>query len=243
MPGPNERGRSTEQRRFERVAKTVTLLAHRAHRKFPELSVDDLVSIGNEAAVDASRAFDEGRGIPFEIFAFKRIRGAMIRAATNEVFDPVSVAVKRAIQRELGSDMTPPAQVDLETALEDTPEKVRARTVKWLREQAAAMLAGALVAHQTASESPQGEDAVAARDAYAKGHAKLGHLLSKLPDDEHRLFEALYRRSATLDEAAATLQVSKRTVQRLHDKMKERLAAQLRRAGVTEEPPLEGRPA
>lgn len=240
MSTPTSQGRATEKRRFERVAKTVSLLAHRIHRKFPELSVDDLVSVGNEAAVEASRSFDEERGIPFEVFAFKRIRGAMIRAGVREVFDPVHVAVKRAIQSQLDFDMTPPAQVDLETALEDTPEKVRARTVKWLREQAAAMLAGALLAHQTASETPQG-DVVAARDAYEKGHAKLAELLPKLPREELAVFECIYKKGSTLVETAEALQISKRTVQRVHDKLKSRLELQLRRAGVTEEPPLEGR--
>jgi RNA polymerase sigma factor for flagellar operon FliA len=242
MSAPSERGRAAEKRRFERVTKTVGLLAHRVHRKFPELSVDDLVSIGNEAAVEASQSFEEERGIPFEVYAFKRIRGAMLRAATREVFDPVNVAVKRAIQTQLELDMTPPAQVDLETALHDTPEKIRARTVQWLRAQAASMLAGALVAQQTGADQPQGEDAFAARDAYAKGHAKLAALLPRLPEEEKTVFEQLYKKSASLDEAAATLGVSKRTIQRVHDKLKERLMLQLRREGVTEEPPLEGRP-
>ncbi len=240
MTGLSE-GRSAERKRFERVAKTVTLLAHRVHRKFPELPAEDLVSVGNEAAVEAARSYDESRDVPFEIFAFKRIRGAMLRASVREVFDPVNAAVKRAIQSRMDFDMTPPAQVDLETALTDTPEVIRARTVRWLREQATSLLATAIVTRQEGADAPQGEEGVAARDAYARGHAKLKQLLEKLPPEESALFDSLYRQNDTLEDAATRLNTSKRTIQRMHQKLKERLAVQLRGQGVTEEPPLAGR--
>jgi len=44
----------------------------------PFLELGDLVSIGTEALLQASRRFDRSRNVPFGSFAYRRVRGAMI---------------------------------------------------------------------------------------------------------------------------------------------------------------------
>ena len=41
--------------------------------------VDDLVSIGFEALLDAHARFDPARGLAFPVYAYYRVRGAMLQ--------------------------------------------------------------------------------------------------------------------------------------------------------------------
>jgi len=57
----------------------VRSLARRmAPNALPFLELGDLVSIGTEALLLASRRFDRSRKVPFGSFAYRRVRGAMI---------------------------------------------------------------------------------------------------------------------------------------------------------------------
>ena len=242
MPAPRGPGRSPEAERFERARGMIDILARRIKKRYPSIAFDDLVGAGSEAATLASRNYDAKLGIPFEMFALKRIRGAMLRLTHGETYDRVKVAVRMAVNERLGDyDMSPPAHVPLEVALEDTPEKVRARAVDWLRQQSAALMATALLHQHEHSLEADAEAAIAARDAYRHGHERLAALLAKLPEDEKLFFQRYYREEKTLDDVATELGCSARSARRLHASLKAKLASGLRRAGVTEEPPIEGR--
>lgn len=57
----------------------VRALARRmAPTAHPFLEVGDLVSIGTEALLQASRRYDRSRAVPFGSFAYRRVRGAMV---------------------------------------------------------------------------------------------------------------------------------------------------------------------
>lgn len=221
---------SVEEQRLERLQRTVNALARRTCRKYKEVSFDDLVGVGHEAALYASRSFDPAREVPFEMFALKRIRGAMIRYANGEAFG--LAPLQKAIHKRLvDGDAAPPGDVPLEVAMADTPETIRKRTVAWARKQAIAMAVTALV--QEATHQP---DQLERRDAYRKAHTILEALLQRLPEDERVLIDLHYRSGGTLSDVAERLGVSVRTVKRLHEKVKDRLAKQMRRAGVDEAP-------
>jgi RNA polymerase sigma factor for flagellar operon FliA len=107
-----------ERQRIETSVPFVEHLARRVAASMPH-SVDlgDLVQSGMIGLIDAARRFDESRGIKFETFAERRVRGAMIDALRRDAW-PRGVrrvrreleAAREALRRELGHE---PSMADL----------------------------------------------------------------------------------------------------------------------------------
>ena len=104
-----------------RVAATlpfVEQLARRVAATMPHsIDIGDLVQDGVIGLIDAAHRFDEARGIKFETFAERRIRGAMIDALRKDAW-PRGVrrqrreleAAREELRRELGCE---PSLADL----------------------------------------------------------------------------------------------------------------------------------
>src|SRR5439155_14321562 len=96
----------------------VEALARRMAASMPNsIDVGDLVQNGVIGLIDAAKRFDEDRGIKFETFAERRVRGAMIDALRRDAW-PRGVrrarreleAAREALRRELGAE---PSLADL----------------------------------------------------------------------------------------------------------------------------------
>src|ERR687890_2180570 len=96
----------------------VEQLARRVAATMPHwIDTGDLVQDGVIGLIDAARRFDEDRGIKFETFAERRIRGAMIDALRRDAW-PRGVrrqrreleAARETLRRELGHE---PSLADL----------------------------------------------------------------------------------------------------------------------------------
>lgn len=86
------------QDRVERTIPFVEALARRMAASMPHsIDMGDLVQDGVLGLIDAAQRFDEGRGIKFETFAERRVRGAIIDALRREAW-PRGV---RRVRREL----------------------------------------------------------------------------------------------------------------------------------------------
>lgn len=92
----------------------VESLARRMASTMPNsIDVGDLVQDGMIGLMDAAHRFDEGRGIKFETFAERRVRGAMIDALRRDAW-PRGVrrmrreleAAREQLRRELGAEPT-----------------------------------------------------------------------------------------------------------------------------------------
>src|SRR6185503_3077954 len=92
----------------------VESLARRMASSMPNsIDLGDLVQDGVIGLIDAARRFDEDRGIKFETFAERRVRGAMIDALRRDAW-PRGVrrvrreleAAREALRRELGGEPT-----------------------------------------------------------------------------------------------------------------------------------------
>jgi RNA polymerase sigma factor (sigma-70 family) len=59
----------------------VRSIASRLRRRVPELETDDLVSAGMIGLIEAMDRFDDGRGVSFGSFAYRRIKGAILDEA------------------------------------------------------------------------------------------------------------------------------------------------------------------
>src|ERR671923_671802 len=111
----------------------VEQLARRVAATMPHsIDIGDLVQDGVIGLIDAARRFDEGRGIKFETFAERRIRGAMIDALRKDAW-PRGVrrqrreleAAREELRRELGHE---PSLADL-AARVGSDEKRLGRTI------------------------------------------------------------------------------------------------------------------
>src|SRR5918911_4751902 len=111
----------------------VEQLARRVAATMPHsIDLGDLVQDGVIGLIDAAQRFDEGRGIKFETFAERRIRGAMIDALRKDAW-PRGVrrqrreleAAREALRRELGHE---PSLADLAARL-GSDEKRLGRTI------------------------------------------------------------------------------------------------------------------
>src|SRR6186997_1649138 len=92
----------------------VEQLARRVAATMPHsIDIGDLVQDGVIGLIDASHRFDESRGIKFETFAERRVRGAMIDALRKDAW-PRGVrrvrreleAAREELRRELGAEPT-----------------------------------------------------------------------------------------------------------------------------------------
>ena len=111
----------------------VEALARRMAASMPHsIDIGDLVQDGVIGLIDAAHRFDEDRGIKFETFAERRIRGAMIDALRKDAW-PRGVrrqrreleAAREALRRELGCE---PSLADL-AARVGSDEKRLSRTI------------------------------------------------------------------------------------------------------------------
>jgi RNA polymerase sigma factor for flagellar operon FliA len=120
----------------DRVARTIPFveaLARRMAASMPHsIDMGDLVQDGVLGLIDAAQRFDEGRGIKFETFAERRVRGAIIDALRREAW-PRGVrrvrreleAAREELRKELGCE---PSVADL-AAKVGSDEKRLSRTI------------------------------------------------------------------------------------------------------------------
>jgi len=208
-------------------------LARRTRWRWPELGLDELVSIANEALVLAARAYDPGVGVPFEAYAYSRVRGQLLRVGGAEAIGrapPLSALLR--LDDDTTSRRSEPA--DLSEALNDTPSQARQRAVRYARREIAALIAAALL-----SPGPrQADEQIITRNSSRRALAALDRAVSRLPEPQRRFVELYYRGGTRLEDIAAEFGRSIRTLQRLHDTIKSTLATELSSCGVTEMPPV-----
>src|SRR3954452_17859273 len=105
---------ASQNRRIVAGLPFVEALARRMAATMPNsIDIGDLVQDGMIGLIDAAHRFDESRGIKFETFAERRVRGAMIDALRRDAW-PRGVrrvrreleAAREALRRELGAEPT-----------------------------------------------------------------------------------------------------------------------------------------
>ena len=124
---------ASQNRRVVAGIPFVESLARRMAASMPNsIDIGDLVQDGVIGLIDAANRFDEDRGIKFETFAERRVRGAMIDALRKDAW-PRGVrrqrreldAAREALRRELGHE---PSMADL-AARVGSDEKRLCRTI------------------------------------------------------------------------------------------------------------------
>jgi RNA polymerase sigma factor for flagellar operon FliA len=229
---------ASQSRRVVAGLPFVEALARRMAASMPHsIDIGDLVQDGVLGLIDAAHRFDEDRGIKFETFAERRVRGAMIDALRREAW-PRGVrrqrreleAARESLRRELGHE---PSLADL-AARVGSDEKRLGRTILRINtiESTSPLSAGdhldetSLPAALIPSE-PDSPDT-----AYERTEVKerVRAAIASLPQRERKLIGLYYFGDVTMKQIGAELGVNESRVSQLHARAIQRLRQALESA-------------
>ena len=209
----------------------VEQLARRVAATMPHsIDIGDLVQDGVIGLIDAAHRFDEARGIKFETFAERRIRGAMIDALRKDAW-PRGVrrqrreleAAREELRRELGHE---PSLADL-AAKVGSDEKRLGRTIVRIN---AIESTSPLANNENLDEStlptalipsePEQPDT-----AYERQETKdrVCAAIASLPPREQKVIGLYYYGEATMKQIGAEIGVNESRVSQLHARAIRRL--------------------
>jgi RNA polymerase sigma factor for flagellar operon FliA len=194
------------------------------------IDLGDLVQDGVLGLIDAANRFDEARGIKFETFAERRVRGAMIDALRRDAW-PRGVrrvrreleAAREQLRRELGaepslSDLARRVGIDV-AQLERTI--VRINTIESTSPLAnvdtldSASLPAVLVPSEPMSPDRQFEQ--------SQTRDRMRAAMQRLPPRERRILTLYYFGEATMKQIGQQIGVNESRVSQLHARAIDRL--------------------
>ena len=209
----------------------VEALAWRMASSMPHsIDIGDLVQDGVIGLIDAAHRFDEGRGIKFETFAERRVRGAMIDALRRNAW-PRGVrrqrreldAAREALRRELGHE---PSMADL-AARVGSDEKRLSRTIVRINtiESTSPLATGE---HMDESNLPPAlvpSEPDAPDTAYEKSETRdrVRAAIQSLPWRERKVVGLYYYGEFTMKQIGAEIGVNESRVSQLHARAIRRL--------------------
>src|SRR5687768_4703854 len=209
----------------------VEALARRMAASMPNsIDIGDLVQDGVIGLIDAAHRFDEERGIKFETFAERRIRGAMIDALRKDAW-PRGVrrqrreleAAREELRRELGCE---PSLADL-AAKVGSDEKRLGRTIVRINAiESTSPLANndkhddSSVPSALIPSEPEQPDAAYERE---QTKARVRGAIASLPLREQKVIGLYYYGEATMKQIGAEIGVNESRVSQLHARAIRRL--------------------
>jgi RNA polymerase sigma factor for flagellar operon FliA len=209
----------------------VEALARRMASSMPNsIDIGDLVQDGVLGLIDAAKRFDEDRGIKFETFAERRVRGAMIDALRKDAW-PRGVrrqrreldAAREALRRELGHE---PSMADL-AARVGSDEKRLSRTIVRINtiEATSPLATGE---HMDESSLPTvlvPSEPDAPDTAYEKAETRdrVRAAIQSLPWRERKVIGLYYYGEVTMKHIGAEIGVNESRVSQLHARAIRRL--------------------
>lgn len=230
---------SPQQALIEQGQALVHLLAGRIHRRVGSVAdLDDLIAYGELGLAQAARDFDPELGCRFTTFSYYRIQGAIYDGLSK-----MSWTSRSQYQRMRGQ------QLANETLMADATQGAASGSPS-LRGDAGWMgaVTGKLaVVYFAQRGDPEGRgirdstvedpDVAPAADIVAlkEIRQKLKELIEQLPEVERRLITMVYFENSTLQGAANVLRISKSWASRLHARVLQRLADELRRLGMADD--------
>jgi len=209
----------------------VESLARRVASSMPHsIELCDLVQDGMLGLIDAACRFDEARGIKFETFAERRVRGAMIDALRRDAW-PRGVrrqrrqleAAREQLRRELGAE---PSLADLAKRV-GSDEARLGRTIIRIAtiESTSPLSAGENVDGSTLPAALVPSEPTAPDKAFEEKEVRdrIRAAIASLPPRERRVVALYYYREATMKQIGAAIGVNESRVSQLHARAVQRL--------------------
>jgi RNA polymerase sigma factor FliA len=218
----------------------VESVARRVAASMPHtIDLGDLVQDGMLGLIDAANRFDEARGIKFETFAERRVRGAMIDALRREAW-PRGVrrqrreleAAREALRRELGAE---PSLADL-AARVGTDETRLGRTIVRIStiESTSALTSPEHPCESSLPEVcvPPEEPAPDAAYEHNETRDRVRRAIASLPARERKVIALYYYRDVTMKQIGKEIGVNESRVSQLHARAIQRLRKSLMLPGA-----------
>src|SRR5262245_39799827 len=209
----------------------VEALARRMAATMPNsIDIGDLVQDGVLGLIDAAHRFDEDRGIKFETFAERRVRGAMIDALRRDAW-PRGVrrqrreldAAREALRRELGHE---PSMADL-AARVGSDEKRLSRTIVRINtiEATSPLATGEHIDESSLPTALVPSEPDAPDTAYEKleTRERVRTAIAGLPWRERKVIGLYYYGEVTMKQIGAEIGVNESRVSQLHARAIRRL--------------------
>lgn len=209
----------------------VEALARRMAASMPNsIDIGDLVQDGVLGLIDAAHRFDEERGIKFETFAERRVRGAMIDALRRDAW-PRGVrrqrreldAAREALRRELGHE---PSLADL-AARVGSDEKRLSRMIVRINtiESTSPLATGERFAESSLPQALVPVEPDAPDTVYEKLEVRdrVRAAIAALPARERKLISLYYYGEVTMKQIGAAIGVNESRVSQLHARAIRRL--------------------
>jgi RNA polymerase sigma factor for flagellar operon FliA len=222
---------ASQNRRVVAGLPFVEALARRMAASMPNsIDVGDLVQDGVLGLIDAAHRFDEDRGIKFETFAERRVRGAMIDALRRDAW-PRGVrrqrreldAARESLRRELGHE---PSLADL-AARVGSDEKRLSRTIVRINtiESTSPLANGAHLDESSLPPALVPSEPDAPDTAYEKRETRERVLaaIASLPWRERKVIGLYYYGEVTMKQIGSEIGVNESRVSQLHARAIRRL--------------------
>jgi RNA polymerase sigma factor for flagellar operon FliA len=222
---------AAQNRRIVAGLPFVEALARRMAASMPNsIDIGDLMQDGVLGLIDAAHRFDEGRGIKFETFAERRVRGAMIDALRRDAW-PRGVrrqrreldAAREALRRELGHE---PSMADL-AARVGSDEKRLSRTIVRINtiEATSPLATGEHFDENCLPTALVPSEPDAPDTAYEKAEIRdrVRAAIGALPVREQKVIGLYYYGEVTMKEIGAEIGVNESRVSQLHARAIRRL--------------------
>ena len=209
----------------------VESLARRVASSMPHsIELRDLVQDGMIGLIDAARRYDDSRGIKFETFAERRVRGAMIDALRRDAW-PRGVrrqrreleAAREQLRRELGAE---PSLADLAARLGSDEARLGKTIVRIATiESTSPLSAGDNVDGASLPPALMPSEPIAPDRAYEAREVRdrIRGAIASLPPRERKVVGLYYYGEATMKEIGAQIGVNESRVSQLHARAIHRL--------------------
>ena len=211
----------------DRVVATLPFVESMARRMASTMpnsvAVTDLVQDGVLGLMDAADRFDESRGIKFETFAERRVRGAMIDALRRNAWPRGVRRVRRelevareALRRELGAE---PTVADLAKRVGADEARLSRTILRISTIESTSSLARPESIDHSSLPAVLVPSAPTAPDTQCEENEVRAHVraaLAALPPRERRIVSLYYFKEATMKQIGIEIGVNESRVSQLH---------------------------
>ena len=207
----------------------VRSLASRIQRSVPvKVDLEDLIAYGEVGLAESARDFDPTHGTQFSTFAYYRIQGAIYDGLAKMTWTSRS-RYKRLRYEQMAADT-----LERESGGQIS-ENSLSEHGNWfgrVNEKLAVVFLASGDAEGQGSVTDSVEDPGESAPQlvlHREASDRLKQLVDELPNEERRLVRMVYFEGKTLQDASSQMGISKSWASRMHSRILERLAGQLRR--------------
>lgn len=210
----------------------VRSIAIRIYRNLPvRVDLEDLIAYGELGLAEAARDFEPELGNQFSTFSYYRIRGAIYDGLAKMTW------TSRARYRRLRYESMAGDVLESEREMDDGHPRSAEESGRWFG-RVTERLAMVFLACDGEGDQSFGNstvdpsEGVSARIIHREASEKLRAMVERLPESDKRLINYVYFEGLSLQEAGNRLGFSKSWASRLHARILERLAEDMRRLGL-----------